>query len=215
MTKEKDTSVDQVYALSIRIAKFLRRKVERFDGDLFQEAINKREHTFWKKMDDLCESSFTIPFEFRVIGKPCRITINDGRGTEELLNAMGEENPRIYPEGRHILNCTDETICNNPEDVELVFLYPTREVAQHLVLNEIKIKGWENCELNDSLRLIEKYPSHVFVSCGKYNHNIAFISKTSQYNNIELGYDGMGCHFLDISTHTSLCYAARRRIKAR
>ncbi len=99
-----------------------------------------------------------------------------------------------------------------PKEIDLVFLYPTREIAPQLILEEFKVQGWENVALDDALRLIEKWPKMYWVSCGKYKHNIAFINEEDPTKSLELGYDGMGCPFLDKVKHTSLCYSARRKV---
>lgn len=222
MTKENDTNPDQIYALSIRIAKRLRRSMKDFDGDLVQAAIINRQDPFWGSLDRLAVSSFTIPFEFREIGEPRRIVVNDGKTVDEIIQQVKDPRVRthiqgiIWDEAMSVLRSLSLPHGLQSKEVDLVFLYPTREVPDYEVLQEFKRRGWENCAPDDSLRLITCASPTVAINSSSNdrinNKNIKFINDTDPLKSLETGYGGMGNQYLRVYESGSVCYAARRKV---
>ncbi len=213
MTKEKDTTIDQLFALILRLWRFLRKRISEFDGDLFQKVISDRNDPFWKKLDELCEACFTITFKFLEIGEPIRITTDHDKSTHELIKELGSCRLEMTGTATNILDSevTNHSASESGISFDIVFLYPTRDISHNEVLAEFQRRGWENAHLKDSLRILIANPEMCLPtsSNGKFIHNICFINERDHDNSIELGVDGMGYAFLARSTRKYLCYAAR------
>lgn len=204
--KNKDTSVDQVFALVMRLAKFLRNRISEFDGELFQNVIRQRHHPFWTQLEQLCKSTFTIPFSFTEIGTPSHIS---GRAyaTSLLLDRI-----LVTQDVQKFFSDLRVTVEIPP--YEIVYIYPSEEVTDADVLNEFWKRGLSPASPEDCIRhVIEK--DLTCIKGPKYLHNIVFLNTVNPSRSLELGSDAMGCTYLALAkSRISCCYAARRPIQS-
>lgn len=211
--KEKDTTVPQVFSFGQRLTEFVYRKMAGFDGDLVQAVINDPNHPFWTRLAAACDLDLTIPFSFKEIGTPRRITVDDGQ-SGRLIPQCVDRLACVSREALAILQTMSQGEINNPRTVELVFVYPNDKVSRDQVLGEFEKRGLEIAPPTDALRLVVTH-SVGEVSYGRYRHDIVFLHPTDPRASLELHRDHGGIGLYLAEGGSLGCYAARRTVSVK